>query len=208
MCQSHGVAIVMHGGMSSLLQLMALAEKNEVFQLELQESSSQLACATQLIITLLRWVWLALVYCHPGSGRRMLVITFVERYCVHNRGDVLCLLIQLFDLGYFLVGGKSHRKTMVIVSYVTNILYLYLMYIHVHVPYRDVYSVLCRIFSQDIGVVNFREEFPSTSKLSCSTCSPIKGDRSQMALKFKVYRGEHCIEILQLFHETTGFGKS
>ena len=43
---------------------MALSEKNEVFQLELQESSSQLACATQLIITLLRWVdpWILQTY--------------------------------------------------------------------------------------------------------------------------------------------------
>ena len=38
---------------------MALAEKNELFQLELQECSNQLSCATHLINTLLRWVGLA-----------------------------------------------------------------------------------------------------------------------------------------------------
>ena len=43
---------------------MALSEKNEVFLLELQESSSQLACATQLIITLLRWVDTGLIIFH------------------------------------------------------------------------------------------------------------------------------------------------
>ena len=42
---------------------MALSEKNEMFQLELQESSSQVACATRLIITLLRWVELSYVQC-------------------------------------------------------------------------------------------------------------------------------------------------
>lgn len=36
---------------------MALGEKNEAFQAELLECSHQLSCATQLIITLLRWAW-------------------------------------------------------------------------------------------------------------------------------------------------------
>ena len=46
-------------------QLMALAEKNELFQLELQECSNQLSCVTVLINTLLRWAGLSgsIKYC-------------------------------------------------------------------------------------------------------------------------------------------------
>ena len=45
----------------SPVQLMALGEKNEMFQLEMHECSNQLSCATQLINTLLRYVGVAVV---------------------------------------------------------------------------------------------------------------------------------------------------
>ena len=52
--------------------------------------------------------------------------------------------------------------------------------------------VLYRI-SQDGGVVKFRKEYPTTSKLLCSTYSQIKGYCSLKALKFKLlkYTGEN-----------------
>lgn len=62
----------------------------------------------------------------------------------------------------------------------------------IHTAY-DGDSVFSTSFSQGIGGVKFREEFPTTSKLLCSTYSQIKGDCSLKALKFKllIYTGEN-----------------